>query len=964
MDEFDQHTLTTQRELFVALGVYEHDVVAGGTGTNTARSEPHTALRQPLDRSLEVIDPQSEMVESRIVDPGTRRRVEGLHEIDLDCVRSRTEAKDVLLHILRLARVVAHLLDTEGVDPQTTERSEVEAADGDLLQTEDTERTIAAHRSHPTDPVTAEASLPHQGQEYARKQAFKGIMSTDDLIDDTEHFYLGPFSDNDADGNLHYESSDLTTHGVIVGMTGSGKTGLGMVMLEEALLDGIPCLIIDPKGDMGNLSMVSATFDAADFAPWVTEGLDPAAAAAQWKDGTARSGIDGDRMAALAAVETTIYTPGSSAGVSLNVIGDLRAPADMSDVESVRDEIDGLVQGLLGLVGVRSDPLSGREHVLLANLVNHAWTNAESLDLAGLIGRIQAPPMRKLGVIDLDTFFPADDRTALAMKLNGLLASPSFAAWADGEPLDIESMLVTADGRPRAAVVSIAHLSDDERQFVVTLVLSKLVTWMRSQSGSPKLRALVYMDEVFGFVPPTASPPAKKPILTVLKQARAFGVGMVLSTQNPVDLDYKAISNAGTWLIGRLQTERDRDRLLDGMRSAGGTVDVSALADTIGNLDKREFVLHSTRSSRPRRFSTRWAMSYMTGPLTREQIAGLMADRRAVTSTPASATSADTAPPEAVELADDESAVAPDVADGIPVAYLDPAAGWATAAGATIGGGRLQAAIAARVHLLFDDTKGDLRHEAAWEAIIVPLGTDIDGADFVAVDYDDRDLRPTPPEGAIYVLPQAKIHTKTFFSNAQRALKDQLYRSASLSLFRNDALKLYSRVDEREHDFAERCRIEADTRLDEEADELRAAMQRKQERVQAAVAKAEDRLRELEADASDRKRSEVLSGAVDIIGGLFGGRRSARSILGGVRRASDKRRTTANASNRVESAKNRLDEKIDELEDLADALVESLEAAADAWDEAAEAIEPFEVRLEKTDITVEDFTLVWVPTSR
>ncbi len=795
-------------------------------------------------------------------------------------------------------------------------------------------------------------------------------MRTDELINDGEHFYLGPFSNaDDGTENLHYESSDLTTHGVIVGMTGSGKTGLGMIMLEEALLDGVPCLIIDPKGDMGNLLMVSPGFDAADFSPWVTEGTDPAGAAELWKGGTERSGIDGARMAALAAVEKTIYTPGSTAGVSLNVIGDLRAPADMGDAESVREEIGGLVQGLLGLVGVTSDPLSGREHVLLANLINRAWTNGQNLDLASLLGQIQSPPMRKLGVIDLDTFFPANDRMALAMKLNGLLASPAFAAWGDGAPLDIESMLYDADGKPRAAVVSIAHLSDDERQFVVTLVLSKLVTWMRSQSGSPNLRAMVYMDEVFGFVPPTAAPPAKQPILTILKQARAFGVGMVLSTQNPVDLDYKAISNAGTWLIGRLQTERDRDRLLDGMRSAGGTVDVGELADTIGNLDKREFVVHSTREGAPRRFSTRWAMSYLPGPLTRDQISGLMADQKATT--PAfAATLADAAgaaatkpEPNVVVLADDESAVAPEVADGTPVAYLDPAADWAAVAGASAGGTRLQPAIAARVRLLFDETKGDLRHEAEWESIVAPLGADVDGADFIAVDYDDRDLRSMPPDGAVYVLPDAKIHTKTFFSNAQRALKDQLYRSESLSLFRNDALKLYSRVDETEDAFAERCRREADKRLDNEADELRATMTKKQDRVRSAIAKAEDRLRELEDDASDRKRGELLSGAMDIIGGLFGGKRSARSILGGARRASDKRRTTANASNRVESAKNRLEEKVDELEELADALIESLEDAADEWDEAAEAIEPFEVGLEKTDITVEDFTLVWVPTS-
>ena len=804
---------------------------------------------------------------------------------------------------------------------------------------------------------------------------------SDEMINDPEHFYLGPFlAEGAEDPNLHYESSDLTTHGVIVGMTGSGKTGLGMIMLEEALLDGIPCLVIDPKGDMGNLLMVSPSFAPGDFEPWVTEGTDAASTAELWKGGTERSGIDGTRMTALAGVEKTIYTPGSSAGVPLNVIGDLRAPADMSDAESIREEVDGLVQGLLGLIGVNSDPLSGREHVLLANLVNHAWSNGQHLDLATLLGQIQDPPMRKLGVIEVDTFFPPKDRTALVMKLNGLLASPAFAAWGEGAPLDIESMLYTADGKARAAVVSIAHLTDEERQFVVTLLLSKLVTWMRAQSGSPSLRAMIYMDEVFGFVPPSAAPPAKRPILTILKQARAFGVGMVLSTQNPVDLDYKAISNAGTWMIGRLQTERDRDRLLDGMRSAGGTVDVGELADTIGNLGKREFVFHSTRGGVPNTFGTRWAMSYLPGPLTREQIGELMTDQKqaattapaaaapaapaaTTAATPATPTPAIAPEPAAPALADNESAVAPEIADGIQVAYLDPAAPWAAAVGAAAGGRRLVPAIATRVRLLFDETKGDLRHEAEWEAVVAPLGADVDGGDFVAVDYDDRDLRSTPPDGAVYVLPEGKVHTKTFFNNAQKALKDHLYRSETLNLWRNDELKLYSRVDESEAEFRARCEKAADDKLDEEAEELRKSMAKKEDRVRAAIAKAEDRIRELEDDVGDRKRNEVLSGAIDVIGGLFGGKRSARSILGGVRRASSKRRTSANASNRVETAKNRLDEKLDELDELAVALTDALDEAADEWDAAADAVEPFEVGLEKTDITIEDLALVWVPSA-
>ena len=798
------------------------------------------------------------------------------------------------------------------------------------------------------------------------------------------HLFLGPVVDPESgdpvgDERVMYEAADFTTHGVIVGMTGSGKTGLGICLLEEALLQGIPTLIIDPKGDMGNLLLAFPDLAPSDFRPWVNEGeadregvtVDALAAstAETWENGLAGSGIGKDRIANLrAAADFTIYTPGSSSGVPLNVIGDLRAPEGEPDEETLREEIDGLVSGLLGLLGVESDPLSGREHVLLATLVHRAWSQGTNLDLAALLAQIQDPPMRKLGVIELETFFPAPDRTALAMKLNGLLASPSFAAWAKGVPLDIESMLFGSGKKPNAAIVSIAHLSDEERQFVVTLVLSKLVTWMRSQSGSPDLRVMIYMDEVFGFVPPTAQPPAKKPILTILKQARAFGVGMVLSTQNPVDLDYKAISNAGTWMIGRLQTERDKDRLLEGMRSARGDFDISTVSDTIGGLAKRKFMLHSTRGDAPITFGTRWAMSYLAGPLTREQLDALTADdpRRGQVSDSSLPAAGDAVSGEAgapvAEVADDESAVAPDVADGVEVAYLDPAASWAEEVGAVSGGTRLVPALAARVRLVFDDTAADLRHEAEWESIVAPLGADVDGGDFQNVDYDERDLRAGAPDNARYVLPSAKIHTKGFFSAVQRTLKDHIYRSEQVELFRNKELKLFSRIDETEEDFTARCADVAEDGADADADKLRRAMMKKEDRLRASIGKAEDRLRELESDSSDRKRNEVLSGALDLVGGLFSGRKKSSSVLGGIRRATGKRRTTANAKNRVESAKNRLEEKIDDLEELAAELEDALDEIIEDWDTQAEAIESHEVGLEKTDISIEDLVLLWIPT--
>ncbi|MCU1365457.1 MAG: hypothetical protein JWN39_1096, partial [Ilumatobacteraceae bacterium] len=567
-------------------------------------------------------------------------------------------------------------------------------------------------------------------------------------------------------------SGDLTTHGMIVGMTGSGKTGLGIVIIEDALRAGVPALLIDPKGDLTNLCLTFPNLTAADFEPWVNEGdaqkagqtvADFAAAQAKaWTDGLAGWSLGPADIAALRSnVEFTIYTPGSSAGVGINIVGSLQAPADASDPEVVGDEIDGFVSGLLGLVGIDADPLTSREHILLSNLIVNEWTAGRSLDIAALIGLVQTPTIRKLGVFELDSFFPPKDRTEFALRLNGLLASPSFGAWLVGEPLDIASMLHTSDGKPRCAIVSIAHLDDQERQFVTTLVLSKLVTWMRRQSGTTDLRALVYMDEVAGYLPPTAMPPTKKPIMTLMKQARAFGVGVVLSTQNPIDVDYKALSNAGTWMIGRLQTDRDKQRLLDGMSAAAGGVDVGALGDTISGLAKREFVLRRAGKDQPAVFTTRWAMSYLRGPRTRDQIATLMADQRAPAAavpaqalpTPSAAPTSATAPAPAAasvstsasSLAADELAVMPTISGGVAVRWADPAAPWLPAVGGDPRGVVSAAAIVARVALRYDDTKADLVHDDEYETVLHPLGRQVDVSKAIGVDYDDRDLRDTAP---------------------------------------------------------------------------------------------------------------------------------------------------------------------------------------------------------------------------
>ena len=786
------------------------------------------------------------------------------------------------------------------------------------------------------------------------------------------HFYLG--SERDTDQPLFLEASDLTTHGVIVGMTGSGKTGLGVVLLEEALQSGVPTLIIDPKGDMGNLLLTFPNLLPTDFMPWISESEangDIAQAAfdkaSLWKSGLERSGIEPSRIQKLRdTADFSIYTPGSTSGIPLNIIGSLNAPAVGTDSETLQDEIEGFASSLLALVSIDSDPLSSREHILLSNIINWYWSQGKNLDLGMLIGLVQQPPMRKLGVIDLDTFFPPADRVKLAMKLNGLAASPSFASWSEGPELDIQQLLYGDSGKPQAAIISLAHLSDEERQFVVTLLLSKMVTWMRAQPGTGDLRALIYMDEVFGYVPPVGAPPSKKPILTILKQARAFGVGLVLSTQNPVDIDYKALSNAGTWMIGRLQTDRDKQRLLDGMGASDGSVDLNSISDTISALDKRQFVLHSTRSNKPRVFGTRWAMSYLPGPLTRDQISQLTSDEQRQTAANSVSSGSKTDRAASTQLADNESAVSPRTADSISVRYLDPAASYAEQVDASPSGKRLHAGLAVRVEMLFDDTKSKLRHETEWEAIITPLDGPLDPDDAINVDYDDRDLRRKEPEGSVYVLPGAKIQNKTYFKSAQTAIKDHLYRNEELELFHNPELKVYSRIGESREDFENRCQQEADDSADEDADKLRKILTRKIERINSAIQKSEDKLREIQFDAasrkSDQRSSQILDIAGGLLGSLLGGRQSTRSIItGGLRRSNSKGRMVAKAEERLKTAENRYNELIEDRVELEEELSEDLFEIQDEWTEKASVIESLTVGLEKTDISIDDVALIWIP---
>src|SRR4051794_7874721 len=591
-----------------------------------------------------------------------------------------------------------------------------------------------------------------------------------------------------------YDSKDLVTHAVCVGMTGSGKTGLCVALIEEAVLDGVPAVIVDPKGDLANLLLLFPDLKPGDFRPWIDEaeaaqaGVSPDDYAAQtadrWAKGLAEWGEDGARIGRLkAAADFAIYTPGSDAGLPVSVLGSLAPPPGTPDAETLRDAVASTVSGILGLVGIDADPIRSREHILLSTILSGAWQQGRSLDLPGLIAQIQQPPFTTVGVIDVETFYKASDRFALAMQINNLLAAPGFDLWLQGEPLDMQRMLVTPEGRPRVSVFSIAHLSDAERMFFVTLLSNAMVAWMRAQSGTSSLRALYYLDELFGFFPPVAEPPSKKPLLTLLKQARAAGLGVVLATQNPADLDYKGLSNAGTWLIGRLQADRDKQRLLDGLEgaAASGTFDRQKLEQTIAGLGKRVFLMNNVHESGPVVFESRFALSYLRGPLTRDQIRTLMAGRMpgATAGAPAAAAAVATpAPPAAPPPA--TAPAAPALPADVPH-YFIPLRGSMPAGASlhyvpmTIGSGSVRVgATASDVTMLapFADGAVPVSWEGAADAGVAPA-----------------DLATAPEGQATFGEVPPAARTKRAYSELAKQFADWLYRTQQATVYTSARFK-------------------------------------------------------------------------------------------------------------------------------------------------------------------------------
>ncbi len=820
------------------------------------------------------------------------------------------------------------------------------------------------------------------------------------MIDTDGKYYLGRTYDAKSgeatEQVLLYDPEDLTTHAVVVGMTGSGKTGLCIDLLEEAALNNIPALMIDPKGDITNALLHFPELQAEDFLPWINPDEARRAdksttelageIANRWRGGLAQWGISSDRLRALSnAVQFAVYTPGSDAGIPISILASLKAPEIpwQENRELLREKIAGTVTALLGLVGLKDvDPVRSREHIMLANIFETAWSQGQDLDLGELILQTQNPPFEKLGVFDISTFFPDEDRFELAMLLNNILAAPAFQTWIEGQPLNIPELLFTPDGRPRHSVFYIAHLSDAERMFFVTLLYSAVETWMRTQPGSSALKAILYFDEIFGYLPPVANPPSKEPMLRMLKQARAFGVAQVLVTQNPVDIDYKALSNAGTWFIGKLQTDQDKQRLLDGLESAmAGSMDRGEYDRLISSLGKRVFLLHNVHEKQPRIFQTRWAMNYLTGPLTRTQIPRLNALVNAsaaleppMSGADSSARTTREATPKKMRAAADSRPVGdvelgyatrPAIPSGVREFFLPhnmtlpeafKLAGMEYPETVNRVGILYRPALIAQAQVRFLNRKYDLDYEEHPAALVAEpdrqgiVRWDEHTVPALAVDL----LNEEPVPQARFTSLEAPLNDDKVIRTLEKDFEDWIYHEVAVNVRANEELAIYAGPEISQAEFRRMCSEAAQSGRADEIDKVEATFDKRMERIEERLAREERELREDESDLANRKMEEWGTHAENVFSLFSKRKRSMRTSL-------TKRRMTDKAKADVEESLDAIKDFKSDLLELEKELSRALEDVNRKWQDIVEQETEIKVSPYKKDIFIEVFGVGWIP---
>ncbi|AOY58146.1 MULTISPECIES: helicase HerA domain-containing protein [Desulfococcus] len=778
-------------------------------------------------------------------------------------------------------------------------------------------------------------------------------------------FYLGRIYDPKdqccRQDLMLYDAKDLTTHAVIIGMTGSGKTGLGIGLIEEALIDGIPVIAIDPKGDLPNLLLRFPDLNAEAFQPWISledaarQGIAPEAYAAQqaetWRAGLAEWDQEPERIARLrAAADIAVYTPGSTAGRPVSLLHEFAPPpaGAAADSDFLQEVIASTVTGLLALLGIDANPISSREHILLANIFENAWAEDRTLDLAGLIQTVQFPPFNRIGVMALEAFFPEKDRFALAMRLNNLLAVSGFAAWMEGPPLDIPRFLYTDQGTPRASIFTISHLTESRRMFFVTLLLNRIIGWIRSQPGTTSLRAILYMDEIFGYFPPVSNPPSKKPLLNLLKQARAFGLGVVLSTQNPVDLDYKGLANMGTWFIGRLQTEQDRARVLAGLDSAAAVTgfDRDRMDGILSRLGKRVFLLHNVHETRPVIFQTRWTLSYLSGPMTRDQIRRLTGPVPETIPEPISTTGS---PPPALPS---RTAIPPLPPPGIDTYYL-PASG----AGA---GDQYLPGLIGRMsihyrHLRYGvDLIQSVTLFAQFQNGPVPLDW---GS---AVPVASAALGTVPPDHAEYAELPPAAHKTAAYDKWRKDLLRWVRLNRPLTIYQATALKLTSRPGESESAFRIRVSLAEREARDTAIEKLRRKYADRFARLQDRLMLAEQAVER----ERDQVRSQGLQSAVSFGGAILGaflGRKVASAA------SASRMGTAVKSAGRIHKEKKDVDRAVERANAVRDKIAaldlqfrDDIDAVEKRFSPRTTLLETVAIAPKRNDITLDIFGLAWL----
>ncbi|UFH59306.1 ATP-binding protein [Sulfurovum mangrovi] len=764
-------------------------------------------------------------------------------------------------------------------------------------------------------------------------------------------FYLGKDVDKETmqatQALTLLKNKNFTTHAAIIGMTGSGKTGLGIGIIEEAALDNIPSIIIDPKGDMGNLCFTDPEFSATAFEPWVEEEAESKNeditsyardSAVLWKEGIQNWDQESDRIEKFHAVEKTIYTPGSSAGVAINVLNSLERPSSevMAQGDTLAAYLKSTVTGLLSFVGIDADPLESKEYILVAQILSKSWINQEALTIQELIGKIIAPSFDHIGVLQLEDFYPQEERFTLATKFNALLASPGFSQWLRGEEFDIQKLLYDENGKAKIAIFSISHLNDNERMFFVTLLLNRYIAWMRHQSGTSALKTILYMDEIFGFFPPTKNPPSKEPMLLLLKQARAFGVGVVLSAQNPVDIDYKGLSNIGTWFIGRLQTTQDIDRVIEGLGGKiGSTFSKNEIRNILSHLAKRTFFLKSAHLDKIRLFTTRWALSYLKGPLNQTEISRLMQGKKINQSAHESRTLSEEPFDqdfEPYQKIDDSIAqyFEPDIVEKNHfVPYL---------------------CAKAKVHFYQERRAIDEEYAYLFELPLDSKGKDLDWQRLHEIEEDFSLYARTAPKNAKFgALPQVVLADKGL-KRIRSELEERLYRTQKLELFRSRSPKLESKAGESRTDFIIRLQDKLNESKEDEIEKLKERYSKKEKMLLTRLARAKERV---EKESSDSNYSIIETG-IAILGALLG--QTTGSKIGTAVRKGSKVMKEHGDINR---ARERVNEAETALEALEYELEDKIDLLNEKYDIDNHEIEDFGIKPRKSDITVERCAVVW-----